>query len=192
GTIFDAGAVQVMYGGPGGLSSAGDQVFHQDTAGINDTAEGFDNLGRSLTSGDYDGDGFDDVAVGVPSEDVGGDDEGAVQIIYGTAGGLSSAGDQVFHQDSPGMNDTAESEDRFARAVTAGDFDADGFDDLAVGVRFEDLGGSDEGAVQVVYGSGSGITSAGDQVFHQDTPGMNDTAEDFDNFGGALVGSSNL
>jgi hypothetical protein len=187
GTLSNTGAIQVMYGGEGGLSASGDQVFHQESTGMNDTSEEFDSFGFSLASGDFDGDGFDDVAVGVPAEDLAAFNEGAVQIVYGTSGGLSSAGDQVFHQDTPGMNDTAENGDEFANTVTSGDFDGDGSDDVTLGVPFEDHDGDNEGSVQVVYGTGAGISSAGDQVFHQDTPGMNDTAEDFDNFGSALV-----
>jgi hypothetical protein len=45
-----------------------------------------------------------------------------VHVIYGgagglSAGGLSTPGDQVFHQDSTGMNDTAEEDDRFGEAL---------------------------------------------------------------------------
>ncbi len=71
------------------------------------------------------------------------------------------------------------------------DYNADGFSDLAVGVPDENLSltGFNEGAVHVLYGGPGGLSSAGDQVFHQDSAGMNDTAEDFDLFGSALVGS---
>jgi hypothetical protein len=204
GTIPDAGAIQIIYGSAGGLSPAGgDQVFHQEIANMNDTSEEGDLFGYALASGDFDDDGFDDVAVGVPEEFSNGDGqgieinfccygsggEGVVHIIYGTGAGLSAAGDQVFHQDTPGMNDTADQGDSFGRALTSGDYDADGFDDLAVGVPFEDITNSDEGEVQIVYGTSAGLSSAGDQIFHQDTAGMNDTAEPGDVFGGALVGS---
>jgi hypothetical protein len=188
--LENAGAIQVMYGSPGGLSSSGDQVFHQESSGMNDTSEPNDLFGWSLASGDFDDDGFDDAAVGVLEETVGAADEaGALHIIYGTSGGLSSAGDRVFHQDSPGMNDTAEHPDQLGGAVTSGDFDGDGFDDLAAGAAFEGLGGSSEGAVQIVYGTSAGLSSAGDQIFHQNSAGMNDTAETDDKFGAALVGS---
>ncbi len=189
GVILDAGAVQIIYGGATGLSTSGDQVFHQEAAGMNDTSEEEDFFGNALAAGDFDGDGFGDVAVGVFQEDLANNDEGAVHIVYGTSAGLSSAGDQVFHQDSDGMNDTAETDDRFARAVTTGDFDADGFADIACGVQNESVDGDSEGAVQIVFGTGAGLSASGDQVFHQNTAGMNDTAEGNDHFGGALVGA---
>ncbi|MGH2759691.1 MAG: FG-GAP repeat protein, partial [Actinomycetota bacterium] len=194
GSVALAGAVHVLYGGPGGLSSAGDQVFHQDSPDVNDTAENGDEFGFAVTSGDLDADGFADLAVGVSNVGVGSvASAGAVHVMYGGPGGLSAAGDQVFHQDSPGVNDTAEGFDNFGRTLTSGDFDSDGLADLAVGVPFEDVGSiSDAGAVQVLYGGPAGLSSAGDQVFHQDSPGVNDTAEAGDNFAAALVDSAAL
>src|SRR6476620_3661770 len=45
--------------------------------------------------GDFNGDGRDDLAVGVPSESVGSASEaGAVNVLYGGAGGLSATGNQ--------------------------------------------------------------------------------------------------
>ncbi len=122
---------------------------------------------------DYNGDGFADLAVGVPDEDIGGvASAGAIHVIYGGPGGLSAAGDQVFHQDSDGMNDTAENSDFFGDALGSGDFDGYGFDDLAIGVSGEEtgFGFGNQGEVQIVYGTATGLTSSGDQVFHQDTP----------------------
>jgi hypothetical protein len=51
--------------------------------------------------GDFNGDGFADLAVGVPLEDVGTvANAGAVNVIYGASGGLSAADDQLWHRDS--------------------------------------------------------------------------------------------
>ncbi|MGH2760703.1 MAG: FG-GAP repeat protein, partial [Actinomycetota bacterium] len=74
--------------------------------------------GYSLGSGDFDGDGSLDVAVGVPHEDIGPVvDAGSAQIVYGSPGGLTTSGDQVLHQDTAGLNDTAEAEDRLAGSI---------------------------------------------------------------------------
>ena len=48
------------------------------------------------------------------------------------------------------------------------DFDNDGFPDLAIGVVGEDAGG--EGAVNVLYGTPTGLSGAGGQFFTQDQP----------------------
>jgi len=58
-------------------------------------------------------------------------------------------------------------------AAEPSDFNGDGYADLAIGVPGEDLAGHVEaGAVNVLYGSATGPTSAGDQLWTQDTPGV--------------------
>ena len=189
GVISDAGAVNVLYGSSTiGLSSIGDQFWHQDSPGILDRSETDDNFGYSLAAGDFNGDGFDDLAVGVRNEDIGTiGDAGAVNVLYGSATGLSSAGNQFWHQDRPGILDRAEAFDGFGWALVAGDFNNDGFDDLAVGVIGEDIGNiTNAGAVNVLYGSATGLSSTGNQFLNQNSPGILDTAESGDNFGSAL------
>ncbi len=124
------------------------------------------------TSGDFNGDGFDDLAVGVPYERIGGIDlAGTVHVLHGTATGLTAVGSQVWSQDSPGVSDVVEPDDFFGTALASGDFEGDGYDDLAVGVPNEDLGSSpilgDAGIVHVLYGSPAGLTSVRSQVWDQ-------------------------
>jgi len=190
------GAVTVIYGSANGLHKDlghADQFWTQDTGGIADTAEDGDQFGWALTVGDFNNDGFDDLAIGVPFEDLSGGNDGVVTVIYGSANGLHKKlghNDQLWSQDTGGIADTAENSDNFGRTLTIGDFNNDGFDDLAIGVPSESLSGTDEGAVTVIYGSAFGLhkrVGHNDQFWTQDTGGIADTAENFDNFGWALT-----
>jgi len=71
---------------------------------------------------DFNNDGFADLAVGVPGEDVGSiPDAGAVNVLYGSASKLTGTGSQIFTQDSPGVPYSAEAGDFFGGALAAGD-----------------------------------------------------------------------
>jgi hypothetical protein len=113
--------------------------------------------------GDVNGDGYAEVAV---SENRGARNAGGVHVFYGHRAGLavkaagSARDDQFFDQSSSGVPGTSEQDDGFGGATAFGDFNADGCADLAVGSPGED---DSRGAVVVLYGSRSGITTAGAQ-----------------------------
>ena len=185
-----AGAVNVVYGTASGLTATADQIWHQDVTGIADKAEEDDAFGWSLAAGDFDADGFADLAVGARAEDVtffnsSVSGAGAVNVVYGSLSGLSAAGDQFLHQSSAGG--ALEAGDLFGHSLSRGDFNGDGKTDLAIGAVLEDIASSDEGAVNVMYGSGGGLTATGAQFWHQDSPGVLDSAEQGDVFGRALA-----
>jgi len=76
--------------------------------------------------------------------------------------------DQILNQLAGGSPDPGEPGDRFGWALAACDFNGDGFDDLAVGVPFEDGGPQDQddsGAVEIHYGFGSGLETVAEQFF---------------------------
>jgi hypothetical protein len=160
-----AGLVHVLYGGPKGLSSLGSQIWHQNRLpkiGGNG-AEALDHFGTAVAAGDFNGDGFGDLAVGVPDEaQAGFSQAGAVQIIFGSEVGLTAAGAQnlLNHVD---QTHTDLAGDRFGAALTALDrFDpnapsglgADGIADLAIGIPGT---GVHNGRVRIVAGGPNGL-----------------------------------
>jgi hypothetical protein len=134
-------------------------------------------------SGDFNGDGFSDLAVGVPGEGPL-EEEGAVQVLYGTSTGLKAANNQFWTQDSPGVPGTGEAGDLFGRSLTTGDFDGDGFADLAVGSLEQAAGQPEAGAVTILYGTSGGLTSNGSTVVTRQFVG---TSGNPDHFGWALA-----
>ena len=185
GDITNAGAVNVIYGTRDGLDEDDDQFLHQDTPGIEGVAEAHDNFGYSLAAANFDGDDEDDLAIGVPSEDLSDIvNAGLVNVLYGSSSGLDDDDNELWHQNISGIDGVAENGDRFGLAVSAGDFDGDGRADMVVGVPYEDVGDiTNAGAVNVIYGKSSGLHEDDDQVFHQDSPGIDGVAEPHENFG---------
>src|SRR6266540_3178625 len=189
GTIVDAGAVTVLYGSAAGLTGTGSQQFTQDTPGIVGAAETDDGFGEALAAGDFNNIGVDDLGVGAPSEDVGAAvNGGSVNVLYGSAAGLSATGNQQFTEDTPGVAGVTEGDDHLGHLLAGGDFNNDNRADLAVAALFEDVGTIvDAGAVTVLYGSASGLSGAGSQQLTQDTPGVPGSAEAGDAFSQALA-----
>jgi hypothetical protein len=112
-------------------------ILYQSTAGSNDEAS--DMFGRALAVGDFDGDGFADLAIGVPNEDQDGiTNTGMVVVFYGGQVGLDRGRFEKFTQNSV-AGAANEDFDQLGYTLAAGDLDGDGFDDLAVGLPFEVL-----------------------------------------------------
>jgi hypothetical protein len=188
----EAGAAHVLYGSAAGLQSARAQVWTQDSASVTGKAETDDALGSSLASGDFDGDGMSDLAIGAPGEDLApGGDAGLVNVLYGGPAGLqvTSPVDQSWTQDSDSVKNKSEANDAFGSALAADDFDANGRDDLAIGVPGETLDSqADAGFANVLYGTAAGLQAAspGDEKWSQNKAGVEDIAEAGDQFGAAL------
>jgi len=176
-----AGAVSVLPGSSGGLTATGGQFFTQ----VGGAVEGGDQFGAALAAGDFNHDGFVDLAAGAPSERVGTTvGAGAVSVLPGSAGGLTANGGRLFTQ----VGGTVEAGDAFGEQLAAGDFNHDSFADLAAAAPTEDVGTVQKaGAVSLLLGSGSGLTATGGRLFTQNTPGVPGSAETFDQFGGMEI-----
>ncbi|MCR4314432.1 MAG: integrin alpha, partial [Candidatus Uhrbacteria bacterium] len=140
----DAGAVYVLYGplssGTVGLASADLKLTGEATG---------DATGRSIAgAGDVNDDGVDDLAVGVVGDEDGGNNAGAVYILYGP---LSSGTVGLASAD---LKLTGEATGDQAGTSLAGarDVNDDGIDDLVIGARYEATAYYDSGAVYVLLG----------------------------------------
>lgn len=157
-------------GRPPGLDDRTTQIWRQGSNGICCHPGGNAQFGAALAAGDFNGDGKQDLAVGLPGGSVGGvPGAGAVVIINGSSGGLTSAGTQIWNENQISV---ARSGYAFGLALASNDFNGDGRADLAIGIPFESVNGIPEaGQVDVIYGSASGLSTSGrkPQIWNQPT-----------------------
>lgn len=160
-THIDSGAAFVLYGAGPGVSGTGAERIRQQFDDIPGTMKSNEVFGAAVATGDFDGDGFDDLAVGAPAATVAGERAaGEVIVLHGTTEGLLPV--------PRGLRLTGvapESGDQFGASLASGDFDGDGFDDLVVGAPGESVGRrSLAGAVTVFGGAVGGLAQVGREI----------------------------
>lgn len=194
--LDDTGAVVVRWGGPGGLAPGiADTFLSQYASGSQSPPESGDEYGFALASGDFNGDGYADLAVGTP-----GDEDpcspnvnrnGSVSIHYGVPGGIQLAPEHLIFESSLGEAWCFISGERFGAALAAGDFNLDGWGDLAVSAPQGWVYGGPSpvraGKVIVFYGHFGGLVPVDYQDVDQETPGVHDIGQLGDEFGAALA-----
>ncbi|MEU5959293.1 FG-GAP and VCBS repeat-containing protein [Streptomyces sp. NPDC047525] len=131
---------------------------------------------------DFDKDGYGDIAIGTSLYSK---HKGRVSVWYGASGGPSRSA--RLTQSTSGVAGSPENYDEFGSSVSAGDVNGDGYADLAVGVRGEEIDGQDNaGGVHVFKGRASGLSGAGSQWFARNTPGVPGPLSADDQFGGLV------
>jgi hypothetical protein len=165
------GKVWVTYGSASGPATA--TGITQDTGNVPGTAETNDSFGYELDLGDVNGDGYQDLAIGVAGENIGSAaDTGAITILYGTASGLNtSSGAQWFAQSSAGVPGSDEPGDMLGLDVKIDDVNGDGRADLLAGSNEN----SGNGAVLYLPSSGTKITTTGARTISPSTSDVSTT-----------------
>ncbi len=199
-----AGAVHILYGSSTGLNADGNQLWREDRGWVDADATGQGvplgvlryyppiseetRFGSSLAAGDFNADGYADLVIGAWQDDVdGAPDAGSVQVLLGSRSGLTAEGSQLWSQDG-GIDDQgnslgdlqggSEGGDAFGRTLVVGDFDNDGYEDLAIGAPREGVGTVvGAGMVHIVRGSAVGLTAIGNQIWHEDGTGVDDNGD---------------
>ncbi|WP_328907983.1 VCBS repeat-containing protein [Streptomyces sp. NBC_00234] len=177
------GAVAVVYGGPQGQNTTlKPKWITQSTAGVPGADESGDDLGASAAVKDLDGDGYGEVVVGLPGEDVGtARDAGGVLVFKGRASGITGADTKVIGQSTanvPGVDEKGDAFGGEVHIVTA----AKGVPaTLAVAAPEENTG---QGGVWLIKSSSSGPVTQGSIAFGEASLGLEPSAVGF----GRLLG----
>jgi len=129
-----------------------------------------------IAKGDFNGDGFADLAIGQPGATISGHTgSGDVIVLYGSANGVQTTAPHWQHWFEGAVPIIPlGTGDHFGSALASGDFNGDGFSDLAIGVPDASISTfgfrvltlhPGAGAVVVLYGSANGLTTNGEQYF---------------------------
>lgn len=157
-----AGNVYIVYGGA--------SIGALDLAALA-PAQGFvvrgaapgDQAGYNVANaGDVNGDGIDDLILGAPTHDAGGNNAGAAYVVFGTATGRADGLDLSTLDGGDGFRiDGARGGDQMGVSVAgAGDVNGDGLADLLVGGWTNSVNGTGASEAFLLFGKAGGFVPA--------------------------------
>ena len=101
----------MLYGNSSTLGGGDVDTLVQGSGGVGNTASAGDRFGSAVAAADLDNDGYTDLLVGTPMEDISGQaDSGLAQVIWGSSSGLGA-----------GRASTQLTQGSFGRTAAAGD-----------------------------------------------------------------------
>jgi FG-GAP repeat protein/VCBS repeat protein len=126
---------------------------------IDELASPGDRFGWSLARlGDVDGDGRDELVVGSPRADHGGQNAGVVRVLSLDTTAVPLWVTQIA-EGAAGL--VLDPDDNFGESLAVlGDLDGNGYEDLAVGSPGDDDGGADQGALRVLFLGPGGLVQS--------------------------------
>ena len=164
-----------------------------DTAGnFEGVLEDNDQFGSAVANiGDLEADGVTDLVVGTPGDDDGGSDRGAAWVLFMNDDGTVDIQQKISDTEGnfPG---TLEDNDQFGSAVAElGDLNGDAILDIVAGAPLDDDGGTDRGAIWIMFMNTDGTVQATQKISSTNS-NFTDPLDDNDQFGGAIANIGDL
>ncbi len=143
------GAIHVMLMNSNGTVSSTTKIDSNTSNGP--VLSNSDHFGRSIANiGDLNNDGVLDIAVGAIGDDAGGTNKGAIHVMLMNSN--RSVLKTIEINDLTANGPVLSNSDNFGRSIAnIGDLDNDGTLDIAVGAYYDDTGGTDRGAIHVLF-----------------------------------------
>ncbi len=156
----DAGCVYIVFLNTNGTVKDFQKISATE-GNFGATLETLDHFGVGLANlGDVNGDGVQDIAVGAYDDDDGGTKKGSVYIIFLNTDGTVNSYQKI--SDTQGnFSGVLNTNDEFGRGVAGlGDLNGDNVPDVAVGCIGSDDGGTNHGAVYILFLNANGTVSS--------------------------------
>ena len=185
------GAVWVLFMNSNGTVDMGAKITG-NSGGFNGELDNNDQFGSAVAGiGDLNGDAFADIAVGAPFDDDGGDDRGAVWLLFMNADGSVASSAKISDQQDIFNGDLGDG-DHFGNAVARlGDLDGDGVSELAVGAELANVDGTRKGVVWILFMNSDGTVRGAGRI-SDGKGGFKDDLNPDDQFGSAVAGIGDL
>jgi hypothetical protein len=188
---IDTGAVWILFMNSNGTVRT-EQKISFDSGSLDALLRSGDAFGSAIANiDDLNRDTNTDIAVGAPGDDDGGVDAGAAWVLFLAADG-SVIDQQKLSSLEGDFNGAIRAGDEFGAALAnAGDLDLDGISELLVGVPGDDDGGTDSGAVWLLFPGRDGKVN-GTQKLSSLEGQLGAALASGDRFGSAVAGIGNL
>lgn len=124
-----------------------------------------DDFGESIDAiGDLDGDGVIDLVVGAQRDDDGGEDRGAVYILFMNPNGTVDRSQKISDTAGGFTGDLANGDTFGIGSTGIGDLNGDGVLDIAVGASRDDDGGTNTGSVYILFMNTDGTVQSHQKI----------------------------